>query len=159
MHTVKGKGYAFAEGDAGVASTWAGAWVARLTTSRSSSAAKAAPARLAASTTVIHPVLRIVSPSFDPDLDPLVFARDLEVSYRVWSPTEGYPRNPWYRDFHTFDHDWGFRQSRVTDHSGGRKEPYQPQRALAASKPKYGGAGERTAAPPPACRPPKPSST
>ena len=80
---------------------------------------------VAATTALGHPI---------GDSGVVAFARDLEVSYRVWSPTEGYPRNPWYRDFHTFDHDWGFRQSRVTDHSGGRKEPYQPQRALAAAR-------------------------
>lgn len=64
----------------------------------------------------------------------VAFARDLEVSYRVWSPTEGYPRGPWYRDFHTFAHDWGFRQSRVTDPRGGAKQPYEPDRAAAAAR-------------------------
>ena len=67
------------------------------------------------------------------DSDVVAFARDLAVSYRVWSPTHGYPRGPWYRDFHTFDHAWGFRQSRVTDLSGGTKLPYQPDMAEAAA--------------------------
>ena len=66
--------------------------------------------------------------------DVVAFARDLEVSYRVWSPTRGYPRNAWYRDFHTFQHDWGFRQSRVTDARGGEKRPYEPVRAAAAAR-------------------------
>ena len=62
----------------------------------------------------------------------IAFARDLEVSYRVWSPTRGYPRQQWYRDFHTYDHAWGFRQSRVTDFRGGAKRPYEPDRAARA---------------------------
>lgn len=68
------------------------------------------------------------------DSDVVAFARDLDVSYRVWSPTRGYPRNPWYRDFHTFEHEWGFRQSRVTDARGGEKAPYEPERAAAATR-------------------------
>jgi len=46
--------------------------------------------------------------------DVLAFGRDLGVTYRVWSPKSGYPGNPAYRDFHTFDHASGFRPARVT---------------------------------------------
>jgi 1,4-alpha-glucan branching enzyme len=44
----------------------------------------------------------------------VAFPRDLDVSYRVWSPTAGYPGGPWYRDFHTYDHPSGLKPSRVT---------------------------------------------
>lgn len=50
------------------------------------------------------------------DTDVRVLGRDLEVTYRVWSPKRGYPGDRWYRDFHTFDHEWGFRPARVTGH-------------------------------------------
>jgi 1,4-alpha-glucan branching enzyme len=66
--------------------------------------------------------------------DVLCFGRDLEVSYRVWSPRAGYPGAPDYRDFHTFDHASGFRPARVT----GRhvppeaKRPWEPDLAAAA---------------------------
>lgn len=63
--------------------------------------------------------------------DVVAFARDLQTSYRVWSPTRGYPRNAWYRDFYTYDHDWGFRHSRVTDATSADKAPYDPDRASA----------------------------
>jgi len=46
--------------------------------------------------------------------DVMAFGRDLEVTYRVWSPKSGYPANAAYRDFHTFDHGSGFRPARVT---------------------------------------------
>jgi len=67
------------------------------------------------------------------DSDVRVLGRDLEVTYRVWSPKRGYPGNRWYRDFHSFDHEWGFRPSRVT---GQRvdpqdKAPYDPLAARA----------------------------
>jgi len=64
--------------------------------------------------------------------DVVCFGRDLEVTYRVWSPKAGYPGDPAYRDFHTFDHASGLKPARVT----GRhvppeaKKPYDP--ALAA---------------------------
>ena len=64
----------------------------------------------------------------------LCLGRDLEVSYRVWSPKAGYPGAPDYRDFHTFDHASGFRPARVT----GRhvppqaKRPWEPDLAAAA---------------------------
>jgi 1,4-alpha-glucan branching enzyme len=62
------------------------------------------------------------------------FGRDLEVTYRVWSPRAGYPGHPAYRDFHTFDHPSGLKPSRVT---GKRvapedKRPYDPALAAAA---------------------------
>lgn len=64
----------------------------------------------------------------------LAFGRDLEVTYRVWSPRRGYPGGPWYRDFHAFDTEWGFRDRRVTSTrtQGSAKAPYDPDRAAAA---------------------------
>jgi 1,4-alpha-glucan branching enzyme len=68
------------------------------------------------------------------DSDVVCFGRDLEVTYRVWSPKAGYPGHPSYRDFHTFDHPSGLKPSRVT----GRhvppeaKRPYDPALAAAA---------------------------
>ncbi len=58
----------------------------------------------------------------------VAFARDLEVTYRVWSPKRGYPSDPHYRDFYAVHHGSGFRPSRVTslatpDH---QKAPYRP---------------------------------
>lgn len=63
------------------------------------------------------------------DSDVVAFARDLEVSYRVWSPRRGYPSDPRYRDFHTFHHGTGFRPSRVTSTSTPPedKAPYEPE--------------------------------
>lgn len=65
------------------------------------------------------------------DSDVVVVGRDLDVSYRVWSPRRGYPGDPWYRDFHTFDHEWGFRAARVTGTTvePHDKHPYDPDRA------------------------------
>ncbi|MGF2953632.1 1,4-alpha-glucan branching protein, partial [Mycobacterium sp. THU-M116] len=34
----------------------------------------------------------------------VAFGRDLQVSYRVWSPKSGYPGHAAYRDFHTYHH-------------------------------------------------------
>ncbi|HEY5335432.1 MAG TPA: 1,4-alpha-glucan branching protein domain-containing protein, partial [Mycobacteriales bacterium] len=64
----------------------------------------------------------------------LAFARDLDVSYRVWSPKRGYPGGPSYRDFHTFDHDSGLRPARVTSQhtEPEHKRPYRPDRAADA---------------------------
>lgn len=58
----------------------------------------------------------------------LAFARDLEVTYRVWSPRSGYPGNAAYRDFHTFDHPSGLRPSKVTSRrtEPQDKKPYDP---------------------------------
>jgi 1,4-alpha-glucan branching enzyme len=66
--------------------------------------------------------------------DVVCFGRDLEVTYRVWSPRAGYPGHAAYRDFHTFDHPTGLKPARVT----GRqvpphdKKPYDPSLAAAA---------------------------
>jgi 1,4-alpha-glucan branching enzyme len=67
------------------------------------------------------------------DSDVRVLGRDLEVTYRVWSPRRGYPGNRWYRDFHTFDHEWGFRPARVTGQRVDplEKAPYDPLAARA----------------------------
>ncbi len=46
------------------------------------------------------------------------FGRDLEVTYRVWSPRSGYPGGRDYRDFHTFDHPSGLKPARVTGRRG-----------------------------------------
>ncbi|MBU6245274.1 MAG: DUF1957 domain-containing protein [Actinomycetales bacterium] len=64
----------------------------------------------------------------------VAFARDLDVTYRVWSPRRGYPGGKWYRDFHTYDHAWGVRPSRVTSRQTPphQKAPYDPQRARQA---------------------------
>jgi 1,4-alpha-glucan branching enzyme len=66
--------------------------------------------------------------------DVIAFARDLEVTYRVWSPRAGYPGGRWYRDFHTFDHPSGLRPARVTSRRTPpeRKAPYDPDRARLA---------------------------
>ena len=44
----------------------------------------------------------------------ICFGRDLDVTYRVWSPKAGYPGNAAYRDFHTFHHPSGLKPARVT---------------------------------------------
>ncbi len=61
----------------------------------------------------------------------VAFARDLEVSYRVWSPRRGYPGAAAYRDFHTFDHESGLRPARVTSQhtEPADKRPYRPAAA------------------------------
>ncbi len=63
--------------------------------------------------------------------DVVAFGRDLQVSYRVWSPKSGYPGNGAYRDFHTFDHQTGLKPARVTGRgvAAEAKAPYDPQRA------------------------------
>jgi 1,4-alpha-glucan branching enzyme len=48
------------------------------------------------------------------DSNVITFGRDLDVTYRVWSPRRGYPSHRNYRDFHTFDHESGIRPARVT---------------------------------------------
>jgi 1,4-alpha-glucan branching enzyme len=64
----------------------------------------------------------------------LAFPRDLEVTYRVWSPRRGYPGGRWYRDFHTFDHPSGLRPARVTSRATPpeAKAPYDPAAAARA---------------------------
>jgi 1,4-alpha-glucan branching enzyme len=68
------------------------------------------------------------------DTGVVAFGRDLDVTYRVWSPRRGYPGGPWYRDFHTFDHPSGLRPARVTSTRtpGHDKAPYDPDRARLA---------------------------
>jgi 1,4-alpha-glucan branching enzyme len=63
--------------------------------------------------------------------DVVCFGRDLEVTYRVWSPRASYPGDPAYRDFHTFDHPSGLKPSRVTGpHVAPEdKRPYEPAMA------------------------------
>ncbi|GAA1861736.1 glycoside hydrolase family 57 protein [Pseudonocardia ailaonensis] len=65
--------------------------------------------------------------------DVLCVGRDLEVTYRVWSPRKGYPGHRDYRDFHTYDHDSGLKPARVTGHQvpPHEKAPYDPARAAA----------------------------
>lgn len=67
------------------------------------------------------------------DTDVVAFGRDLEVTYRVWSPRKGYPGRREYRDFHVID-DLGFRTRRVTSAAvhGSDKAPYDESAALAA---------------------------
>ncbi len=64
----------------------------------------------------------------------VALARDLDVSYRVWSPTAGYPGGPDYRDFHTWDHPSGLKPARVTGPGvePGDKAPYDPAAAASA---------------------------
>ena len=65
------------------------------------------------------------------ETDVLAFGRDLQVSYRVWSPKSGYPGHSAYRDFHTYDHLTGLKPARVTGRGvdSAHKAPYDPQRA------------------------------
>lgn len=65
------------------------------------------------------------------DTDVVAFGRDLQVSYRVWSPKSGYPGHAAYRDFHTYDHLTGLKPARVTGRnvSPEIKAPYDPELA------------------------------
>jgi 1,4-alpha-glucan branching enzyme len=65
--------------------------------------------------------------------DVVAFGRDLEVTYRVWSPRKGYPGHHEYRDFHVVD-DLGFRTRRVTSATvhGQSKAAYDQAAAGAA---------------------------
>ena len=65
------------------------------------------------------------------DSDVVAFGRDLQVSYRVWSPKSGYPGHAAYRDFHTYDHLTGLKPARVTGRNvpSDDKAPYDPERA------------------------------
>jgi len=65
------------------------------------------------------------------DTDVVAFGRDLQVSYRVWSPKSGYPGHAAYRDFHTYDHLTGLKPARVTGRNvpSESKAPYDPARA------------------------------
>lgn len=66
--------------------------------------------------------------------DVLCFGRDLDVTYRVWSPKAGYPGDPAYRDFHTYDHPSGLKPARVTGRhvAPEDKKPYDPELARLA---------------------------
>jgi 1,4-alpha-glucan branching enzyme len=68
------------------------------------------------------------------DSDVVCFGRDLEVTYRVWSPKAGYPGDAAYRDFHTYDHPSGLKPSRVTGKNvpPEQKRPYDPELAAEA---------------------------
>ncbi|MGK2903129.1 MAG: 1,4-alpha-glucan branching protein domain-containing protein [Mycobacterium sp.] len=65
------------------------------------------------------------------DTDVVGFGRDLQVSYRVWSPKSGYPGHAAYRDFHTYDHLTGLKPARVTGRNvaSDAKAPYESARA------------------------------
>jgi 1,4-alpha-glucan branching enzyme len=79
------------------------------------------------------------------------FGRDVETSKSVWSAKEGYPGDPWYREFYRdlgYDADYdyirpyihesgirlmtGIKYYRITGHDVplDRKEPYNPQKAM-----------------------------
>ncbi|ANY05672.1 1,4-alpha-glucan branching protein domain-containing protein [Pseudonocardia sp. HH130630-07] len=64
----------------------------------------------------------------------LCVGRDLDVTYRVWSPRRGYPGSPEYRDFHTWDHASGLKPARVTGRRvpSEAKRPYSPELAAGA---------------------------
>jgi 1,4-alpha-glucan branching enzyme len=81
-----------------------------------------------------------------------VFGRDPDSARQVWSAEEGYPGDPWYRDFHRdigFDLDYdylrphlhpsgqrlstGFKYYRVTGRTDD-KQPYDPGQALARAE-------------------------
>jgi len=64
----------------------------------------------------------------------VAFGRDLDITYRVWSPRKGYPGGPWYRDFYAMDTDSGFRRWRVTSVRSPDKAPYDPGRAEQAAR-------------------------
>ena len=58
------------------------------------------------------------------------------MTYRVWSPTGGYPTGKWYRDFFHYDVEAGFKNWRVTSirKPVSQKRPYEPARAEAAAR-------------------------
>jgi len=60
------------------------------------------------------------------------FGRNLDVTYRVWSPTGGYPTNKWYREYFAYDRVAGFKNWRVTSIKTpiAGKRPYEPSRAI-----------------------------
>jgi 1,4-alpha-glucan branching enzyme len=66
----------------------------------------------------------------------LAVGRDLDVTYRVWSPRRGYPGHRDHRDFHTYDHATGLKPARVTgpEVPPHAKAPYDPARAAAQTR-------------------------
>jgi len=60
-----------------------------------------------------------------------VMGRDLDVAYRVWSPTGGYPGHGNYREYHRLDSETGLKAWRVTDKElpGPEKAFYDPEKA------------------------------
>ena len=64
--------------------------------------------------------------------DVAAFARNLDVTYRVWSPTGGYPGDKWYREYFAYDMTAGFKNWRVTSKRTpiAGKKPYEPARGL-----------------------------
>ncbi len=81
-----------------------------------------------------HVGSRTSRPWYLADSEIAVVGRDLDVTYRVWSPRRGYPGGRWYRDFHAYHHESGFKLSRVTGSNvePADKAPYDPERAQAA---------------------------
>lgn len=65
------------------------------------------------------------------DSNVAVFGREERTGLQVWSATQGYPGDFYYREFHRRDPVSGLRYWRVTDASGdlGRKLLYEPERA------------------------------
>lgn len=65
------------------------------------------------------------------DTNVVAFGRDLDVTYRVWSPKRGYPSGAYYRDFHTYHHSTGVKFKRVTSVTteGDDKKLYDPIKA------------------------------
>jgi len=65
------------------------------------------------------------------DSDVVAFGRDLSVAYHVWSPSEGYPGNAWYLDYHATGGFGVHRSWRVTDRAlpPDAKQPYVPEQA------------------------------
>ena len=81
------------------------------------------------------------------------FGRDSDATLPVWSAKDGYPGDPWYREFHR-DLGWdlpaeqieamglptkrplGLKLHRVSDPAGGLdgKQPYQPDQAIARTR-------------------------
>lgn len=70
------------------------------------------------------------------DTGVVVFGRDDELTFRVWSPRSGYPTGPDYRDFHTYDHASGIKPARVTSTATPpeAKRPYDPGAALVSAE-------------------------
>jgi len=70
-------------------------------------------------------------PYYVGDSNVAVFGREEKTGLQVWSATQGYPGDFYYREFHRRDPVSGLRYWRVTDASGdlGRKQPYEPDRA------------------------------